>query len=67
RETFGREPRGDWLDPYRSLAAAEDRRARRRGIEALALAGVRALLVPPAQLERAVFDAYADLRRRRLV
>ncbi|MBS0375644.1 MAG: DUF58 domain-containing protein [Proteobacteria bacterium] len=65
-ESFGEVPVGDWLDPFRALAAGESHENRRRSIAALAAAGVRALTVRPASLERAVFAAYADLKRRRL-
>ena len=66
-DAFAREPGEDWLDPYRTLAAEEGRLHRRRSLEALAAGGVRAIVTAPAGLERAVFDAYARLRRQRSV
>jgi uncharacterized protein (DUF58 family) len=66
-DAFAREPGEDWLDPYRTLAAEEGRVHRRRSLEALAAGGVRAIVTAPAGLERAVFDAYARLRRQRSV
>jgi uncharacterized protein (DUF58 family) len=66
-EHFGRDPARDWLAPYRALAAEEHRLRERRSLAALAGGGVLALVVRPAELERAVFDSYARLRRRHLV
>jgi uncharacterized protein (DUF58 family) len=65
-EAFGDVAAGDWLDPYRTLAAGESREARRRATAALAASGVRALTVRPAALEQSVLSAYLELRRRRL-
>jgi uncharacterized protein (DUF58 family) len=54
-----------WLDPYRALAAQEYRIGLERKVRALNALGAPALVARPEQLERAVFAAYENLRRRR--
>jgi uncharacterized protein (DUF58 family) len=66
-ETLSTATPRDWLDPYVSLAAQEYRSRLERNTRALRALGAPALLARPAQLERAVFDAYARFRRERRV
>jgi uncharacterized protein (DUF58 family) len=56
-----------WLDPYESLAAQEYCSRLERNVRALRALGAPALVTRPEQLERAVFDAYAEFRNRRRV
>ena len=67
REAFARATDGDWLDPYRALAAEEDRLRAARSVRALNARGVLGLVSRPELLERAVFDAYEGFRRARRV
>ncbi len=60
-------PARTWLDPYEALAAQEYCARLERNVRALRALGAPALLARPDQLERAVFDAYAEFRRRRRV
>jgi uncharacterized protein (DUF58 family) len=64
---FASAPAGDWRDPYRALAAAENRRIETRSVGALRALGVHALLARPERLEAELFAAYATIRRHRLV
>jgi uncharacterized protein (DUF58 family) len=56
-----------WLDPYQALAAQEYCSQLDRSVRALASLGAPALIARPEHLERAVFDAYAEFRRKRRV
>jgi uncharacterized protein (DUF58 family) len=56
-------PAQAWLDPYRSLAAQQYCIGLERKVRALNALGAPALVAKPEQLERAVFSAYADVRR----
>ena len=56
-----------WLDPYESLAAQEYCARLERNVRALHALGAPAVLAHPDQIEHAVFNAYADFRRRRRV
>jgi uncharacterized protein (DUF58 family) len=67
QQDFARAPARDWLDPYCALAAEEQRRRRERSVLALHTQGVPALVCQPERLQAALFDAYANLRRRRRV
>jgi len=67
RTAFARAAGGGWLDPYRALAAEEDRLREQRRIAAFAVRGVLALASSPERLERDVFAAYERVRRRRRV
>jgi uncharacterized protein (DUF58 family) len=60
-------PSTSWVDPYVSLAAQEYRSRLERNTRALRALGAPALIARPAQLERAVFEAYAQFRRERRV
>jgi uncharacterized protein (DUF58 family) len=60
-------PAKQWLDPYESLAAQEYCMRLQRNVAALRALGAPAVLASPDQLERAVFDAYAEFRQRRRV
>jgi uncharacterized protein (DUF58 family) len=60
-------PSRSWLDPYESLAAQEYCARLDRNTRALRALGAPALIARPAQLERAVFEAYAQFRRARRV
>jgi uncharacterized protein (DUF58 family) len=64
-ESMARAPARTWLDPYRALAAQEYCIGLERKARALNALGAPALVAKPEQLERAVFAAYADFRRRR--
>jgi uncharacterized protein (DUF58 family) len=64
-ELMARAPAQTWLDPYRSLAAQEYCVGLERKARALKALGAPALVAKPEQLERAVFAAYADFRKRR--
>ncbi|HTY50009.1 MAG TPA: DUF58 domain-containing protein [Steroidobacteraceae bacterium] len=56
-----------WLDPYQALAAGLQQRQRARSLRALQAAGAAALIAPPQALEQAIFDGYAQFRRRRRI
>ena len=56
-----------WLDPYESLAAQDYCARLERNARALRALGAPALLARPDRLERAVFNAYNDFRRRRRI
>ena len=64
-ESMARAPARTWLDPYRALAAQEYCIGLERKARALNALGAPALVAKPEQLERAVFAAYANFRRRR--
>jgi uncharacterized protein (DUF58 family) len=64
-ESMARAPARMWLDPYRALAAQEYCVGLERKARALNALGAPTLLAKPAQLEHAVFAAYADFRQRR--
>jgi uncharacterized protein (DUF58 family) len=64
-ESMAQAPAHQWLDPYRSLAAQEYCIGLERKVRALKALGAPALVAKPEHLERAVFAAYADFRRRR--
>ncbi len=64
-EAMARAPARTWLDPYRALAAQEYCIGLERKARALNALGAPTLVAKPEQLERAVFAAYADFRRRR--
>ena len=60
-------PAHSWLDPYESLAAQEYSSRLERNVRALRALGAPALVTRPEHMERAVFDAYAEFRKRRRV
>jgi uncharacterized protein (DUF58 family) len=64
-ERMAAAPAQSWLDPYRSLAAQEYCIGLQRKVRALNALGAPALVARPEQLERAVFAAYTNFRRRR--
>ena len=66
-EQLSHAPARAWLDPYESLAAQEYCMRLQRNVAALRALGAPAVLASPDQLERAVFDAYAEFRQRRRV
>ncbi len=66
-DALARAPATQWLDPYRSLAAQEYVAGLERKVRALAALGAPAVVARPEHLERAVFDAYATLRRQRRI
>ncbi|HEX5420953.1 MAG TPA: DUF58 domain-containing protein, partial [Gammaproteobacteria bacterium] len=57
----------DWLDPYRSLAAAEHKRRIEAGLRRLARLGALTLAAPAAELDGKLLDRYRMLRARRRV
>jgi uncharacterized protein (DUF58 family) len=66
-EAMARAPARQWLDPYRTLAAQEYCGGLERKVRALNALGAPALVARPEQLERAVFAAYENFRRRRRI
>jgi uncharacterized protein (DUF58 family) len=60
-------PARNWLDPYFSLAASIQTQRRDRSVRALRSLGAPALVTRPENLERAVFETYADFRKQRRV
>jgi uncharacterized protein (DUF58 family) len=62
-----RAPALDPLDVYRALAAVEYTNTMEGNLRALRALGAAALTAPPADLEKAVIDAYQQLRERRRV
>ncbi len=60
-------PARNWLDPYESLAAQEYSSQLDRNVRALRALGAPALIARPEHLERAVFDAYDEFRRKRRI
>lgn len=66
-ESLSHAPARSWLDPYEALAAQEYCSRLERNVRALRALGAPALLARPDQLERAVFEAYAQFRQRRRV
>lgn len=57
----------DWIDPYASLAAAEQIGRLRAGAAALRQLGAPVVLAAPGQFEDAVFGTYDRMRARRRV
>jgi uncharacterized protein (DUF58 family) len=53
-----------WLDPYRSLAAAEHKRRIEAGLRRLTRLGALTLAAPPAELDGRLLDRYRMLRAR---
>jgi uncharacterized protein (DUF58 family) len=66
-EALSSTPARSWIDPYESLAAQEYSARLERNVRALRALGAPALLTRPEHMERAVFEAYAEFRRRRRV
>jgi uncharacterized protein (DUF58 family) len=66
-ETLAQAPAREWLDPYQTLAAQEYCTGLERKVQALRALGAPALVAKPDQLERAVFEAYANFRQRRRI
>lgn len=60
-------PAHAWLDPYEALAAQEYSSRLERNVRALRALGAPALVTRPEHMERAVFDAYLEFRKRRRV
>jgi uncharacterized protein (DUF58 family) len=60
-------PARRWLDPYLSLAAAEQIERLRKGAGALRQQGAPVVLAHPAQFEEAVFGSYDRMRARRRI
>ncbi len=58
---------GGWLVPYEALAAQEYCSRLSRNAAALRALGAPTILALPNQMERAVFEAYAEFRTRRRV
>ncbi len=58
---------GDPLGAYRALAAEEYEKTVAANIRALRALGAAALTARPEHLDRAVFEAYAEFRRRRRI
>jgi uncharacterized protein (DUF58 family) len=61
------QPAQGWLDPYESLAAQEYCSTLERNVRALRALGAPALIARPDHLEQAVFEAYAEFRRKRRI
>jgi uncharacterized protein (DUF58 family) len=57
----------DWLDPYVSLAASEGQSRRRANLAALRARGAHVIAARPLELENAVMQVYARLRRERRI
>jgi hypothetical protein len=66
-ESLRHAPARSWIDPFEALAAQEYCARLDRNVRALRTLGAPAVLARPDQLERAVFDAYMEFRRRRRV
>jgi uncharacterized protein (DUF58 family) len=66
-EELAQAPASNWLAPYEALAAQEYSARLHRNVLALRALGAPAIMPRPEQLERAVFEAYAEFRRRRRV
>jgi len=64
-EAMAHAPAGQWLDPYRTLAAQEYCIGLERKVRALNALGAPALVARPERLEHAVFAAYENFRRQR--
>jgi uncharacterized protein (DUF58 family) len=65
--TLSDQPGEGWLDPYRSFAAREYRRAVNHNIARLTRLGAHALVARPQELDRKVFATYALLRAQRRI
>jgi uncharacterized protein (DUF58 family) len=61
-----RAPR-DWLDPWLSLAAGHAFTQRERAIRALTATGAHVVLSAPQDLERTLFERYAQFRQQRRI
>ena len=66
-QALAHDPGKGWLAPYEALAAQEYCSRLARNAAALRALGAPTLLALPQQMERAVFDAYAEFRLRRRV
>jgi uncharacterized protein (DUF58 family) len=66
-EELAQAPASNWLAPYEALAAQEHCARLQSNVMTLRALGAPAIMPQPEQLERAVFEAYADFRRRRRV
>lgn len=66
-QALARDPAQGWLAPYEALAAQEYCSRLERNAAALRALGAPTLLARPDQMERAVFEAYAEFRLRRRV
>ncbi|HEY0940219.1 MAG TPA: DUF58 domain-containing protein [Steroidobacter sp.] len=66
-EAMRKAPAHTWLDAYESLAAQEYCSRLDRNVHALRALGAPALVRRPELLERAVFEAYAEFRKRRRI
>jgi uncharacterized protein (DUF58 family) len=66
-QSLARAQSNNWLGPYEALAAQEYCTRLARNAAALRALGAPTLLALPDQMERAVFDAYAEFRLRRRV
>jgi uncharacterized protein (DUF58 family) len=66
-QALARAPSSAWLGPYEALAAQEYCTRLARNAAALRALGAPTLLALPDQMERAVFEAYAEFRVRRRV
>jgi uncharacterized protein (DUF58 family) len=66
-EALAQAPASNWLAPFEALAAQEYTSRLQRNVLALRALGAPALMARPEQLERAVFEAYAQFRRHRRV
>ena len=66
-ERLASSPARTWLGPYQALAAQEYCARLARNVLALRALGAPALLAPPDQLEKAVFQTYAEFRSHRRV
>lgn len=66
-QSLAREPTRGWLSPYETLAAQEYCARLERNAAGLRALGAPTVLARPQQMERAVFDAYAEFRTRRRV
>jgi uncharacterized protein (DUF58 family) len=66
-QALAREQAGGWLAPYEALAAQEYVARLTKNAAALRALGAPTLLALPNQMERAVFEAYAEFRIRRRV
>lgn len=60
-------PAHTWLDPYQALAAQDYDARLELNAAGLRALGAPTLLARPQQMERAVFEAYTELRQRRRI
>ena len=66
-EQLAQTPANNWLTPFEALAAQEYCARLQSNVQTLRALGAPAIMAQPEHLERAVFAAYAEFRRRRRI